>query len=137
MALSQAQDPAARASAMMALAGFVNVHEAVLLSLDGGKLTWQVWLDHAPGFSAPRDLGHDNPIEILNQIAPPRPVVELDPSPRDRPLPDKRWYLQTRVHIGVAATVVLAVIGGYLWAHYSEPPRPWDTNITTGLGPSK
>ncbi|HEX4422879.1 MAG TPA: hypothetical protein VH165_33415 [Kofleriaceae bacterium] len=127
-ALSQAKDPALRASAMRELAGFVNVHEAVLLSADNGKITWQIWRDHAPGFSAIRDLGRDNPNEILKLIAPPRPIPEPEPI---RPVVvEKKWYLRTSVQIGLAATVILAVLGGYAWAHYSEPSRPWNTDIS-------
>ena len=45
------------------------------------------------------------------------------------PLVEKRWYQRPRVQLGVAATIVVAVVGGYLWAHYTEPSRPWDSDI--------
>jgi hypothetical protein len=130
VALSQAQDPAARASAMNALAAFVKVHDAVLLSMVNGKMVWQTWRDRAPGFSAPRDLGHDSPMEILNQLAPPRPVIEPEP-PQVVPIENRRWYRQTRVQVGLAATLVVAIIGGYLWAHYTQADQPWNTDIKT------
>lgn len=128
-ALSQAQDPAARAIAMAALAEFVNVHDAVLLSAVNGRIVWQTWRDRAPGFSAIKELGHDNPIEVLHQLAPPAPVEDLVPAPAAPPLVAKRWYERPRVQLGVAATVVMTVIGGVLWARYTEPPRPWDPDI--------
>jgi hypothetical protein len=129
MALSQAQDPAARAIAMTALAEFINVHDAVLLSAVNGKIVWQTWRDRAPGFSAIRELGHDHPIEVLNQLAPPAPVEAPAPAPAAPPLVAKRWYERPRVQLGVAATLVMTVIGGVLWARHAEPPRPWDPDI--------
>lgn len=129
MALSQAQDPAAHSSAMKALASFVNVHDAVLLSAVNGKIIWQTWRDRAPGFSALRDLRRDSPLEILKQLAPPAPVPEPDPPPVHPVVVAKRWYQKPHVQVGVAATVVLAIIGGVLWARYTEPPRSWDSDI--------
>lgn len=128
-ALAQAKDPAARASAMAALAGFVNVHEAILLSTDNNKrIVWQVWRDRAPGFSAIHDLGHEPVIEILNQLAPPRPMIEPELVVHTEP-PETRWYLQRKVQIGVGVAV-LAFIGGYVLAHYSESPRAWNSEIS-------
>ena len=127
-ALAQAQDPAARASAMKALAAFVNVGDAVMLSLVNGKITWQTWRDRAPGFSALRELRAD-PVEILRQLSPPRPVDDPDPPPLHPPPVAQRWYQRRPVQIGLAATVVLAIVGGYMWARYVEPARPWDTDI--------
>ena len=127
--LSQAQDPAARATAMTALAAFVNVHDAVLLSSVNGKIIWQTWRDRAPGFSALKELGHDSPTEILKQLAPPAPVSDPEPPPVHLPLVVKRWYQRPRVQLGVAATVVMAIVGGYLWARYAEAPRSWDPDI--------
>lgn len=132
MALSQAQDAAARATAMTALAAFVNVHDAVLLSSVNGKIIWQIWRDRAPGFSALTEiteLRRDGPSEILKQLAPPPPVNDPEPLPMRPLLVEKRWYQRPRVQLGLAATVVVAFIGGYLWARYTEPPRPWDPDI--------
>jgi len=130
VALSQARDAAARANAMNALATFVKVHDAVLLSVVNGKITWQTWRDRAPGFSAPRELGRDNPLEILKQLAVPEPVVMSEPV-QVVPVEPKQWYRQTRVEIGLAATIVMAFVGGYLLAHYSQAPQPWNTDIKT------
>ena len=128
-ALAQTKDPAARASAMAALAGFVNVHEAILLSLDDNKrILWQVWRDRAPGFSAIHELGREPVIEILNQIAPPHPVVEPEIVVHTE-APETRWYLQRKVQIGVGVAV-LAFIGGFVLAHYSESPRAWNPEIS-------
>jgi hypothetical protein len=137
MALSQARDAAARANAMNALATFVKVHDAVLLSVVNGKITWQTWRDRAPGFSPLKELGHDTPAEILKQLAPPQPVVVAElvtvvPA-------EKRWYRQTRVQIGIAATVLAVVFGGYMLTRYHQPDQAWNTDIKTvmlgDLGP--
>jgi hypothetical protein len=120
---------------MAALASFINVHEAVLLSIENKKILWQVWRDHAPGFSALHELGHDSPIEVLNQLAPPRFAPEPDPVAHPF-VAEKRWYMQTRVHLGVAAVAVLAFLGGYVWAHYAESARPWSPDIKGFGGPT-
>jgi hypothetical protein len=133
VALSQARDPAARANAMNALATFVKVHDAVLLSSVNGKITWQTWRDRAPGFSAPHELEHDSPLEILKQLAAPEPVVIAEPV-AVVPLEPKRWYRQTRVELGLAATVVMAIVGGYLWTRYSQAPQAWGSDIKTVMG---
>jgi hypothetical protein len=129
MALSQAQDAAARASAMKALAEFVNVHDAVLLSRVNGKIQWQTWRDRVPGFSEVRELGRDNPIEILKPLAPPKPPPEPPILVVRTPPPPLRWHQRRTVQIGVLATIAAAVAGGYLWLRYTEPPRAWDQNI--------
>jgi hypothetical protein len=134
IALAQAPDPAARAAAMKALAGFVNVHDAVLLSAVNGKILWQTWRDRAPGFSEIRELGRDRPGEILRPLVPPRPIQPAARADALPPLPAP-WYRRRTVQIGLAATVVAAVIGGYFWAHYHEPDRPWNSDIT-GFGSS-
>jgi hypothetical protein len=135
-ALSQAQDPAARSSAMVALATFVNVHDAILLAQVNGKITYQLWRDREPGFSAIKELGHDTAFDILRPLLPPEtdappPVVEI-------PLVvEKRWYQRRSVQLGLAATVVAAIVSGYLWATYQEPARPWDTRIENSGSASK
>ena len=134
IALSQAPDPAARAAAMKALAAFVNVHDAVLLSAVNGKIVWQTWRDREPGLGEIRELGRDRPAEILKQLVPPRPIVEPEPNLVALPPPPPPWYRRRTIQLGVAATVVAAVIGGYFWARYHEADRPWDNNIT-GIDP--
>jgi hypothetical protein len=134
-ALSHAQDPAARASAMMALATFVNVHDAVLLASVNGKLTYQIWRDREPGFDAIKEVGSRSPIEILKPLLPPAPPAVVDVSARlvvREPVVATRWYQRMGVQIGLLATVVAAVVGGYLWVQYQEPSRPWDQHIDTG-----
>lgn len=69
-ALSQAPDPAARASAMAALAAFIDVHDAVLLAIANGKIDYQLWHDHEPGFGAIHELGSRDPSEILRLLLP-------------------------------------------------------------------
>jgi len=133
VALSQAADPATRASAMAALAAFVNVHEAVLLAMENGQITWQLWRDRAPGFSLVRDLGRDSPVEILDELAPPRPTPLRDAPP---PSAEVRWYKLRGVQIGIAAGVVLGAIAGFVWSRYNESPRAWEPN-TTFPNPSK
>ena len=133
VAVSQAPDPAARASAMAALAGFVNVHDAVLLSSVSGRIVYQTWRDREPGFSAIRELGRDNPKAILRQLAP--PVVVTAPVPPTVVVPpqDPPWYRRSSVQIGVAATIVVVLVGGFLWARAAEADRPWNTDIS-GFG---
>jgi hypothetical protein len=122
---------------MRALAAFVNVHDAVLISAVNGRVLWQTWRDREPGFSAIRDLGRDPPIEILKQLAPPPPVVDPEPVTLHVPLATRRWYQHRPVQLGLGAAIVAAIVGGYLWVHYKEPDRPWNPNITgpgTGAG---
>jgi hypothetical protein len=119
LALSQAQDASVRASAIGELAAFVNVHDVVLLSAVNGRIVWQTWRDREPGFSAPRELGREGPGEILKQIAPPRPLDDSPPVALPEPAP--RWYRRRPVQLGIAATVVAAVVGGYLWVRSTEP----------------
>jgi hypothetical protein len=136
LALSQAQDPAVRAAAMNALAEFVNVHDAILLSKVNGKILWQTWRDRGPGFSAIRALPRERPGEILKALVPPR-LLDLGVSASRLPALPPPWYRRRTVQLGIAATVVAAVIGGYFWAHYHEPDRPWNPEITgfgTGAG---
>jgi hypothetical protein len=138
IALSQAPDPAARAGAMKALAGFVNVHDAVLLSAVNGKIRWQTWRDREPGFSEIGELGRESPAEILQQLVPPRPVADPEPSITVLPPPPPHWYRRRPVQIGLVATVVAAVVGGYFWARYHEPDRMWNHDITGfGTGPGR
>ena len=130
IALSQAPDPAARAAAMRELAAFVNVHDAVLLSAVNGKIAWQTWRDREPGFSEIRELGPDRPSEILRTLVPPRPAP---PEVRAVPLPPlpQRWYQRRTVQLGVVATLVVAIVGGYVWArYYHEADRPWFGDIS-------
>jgi hypothetical protein len=125
LALSQAQDPALRASAMKALAEFVNVHDAVLLSKVNGKILWQTWRDQEPGLGEIRELGRDNPIEILKQLAPPKVVPVPPPVVVRAPVVPPRWYERRSVQLGLAATVATAIVSGYMWLHYVEPDRPF------------
>jgi hypothetical protein len=118
---------------MQALAGFVNVHDAILLSAVNGKILWQTWRDRGRGFSAVRELARERSGEILKSLVPPHPI-DLTAGVRVPALPPP-WYRRRTVQVGVAATVVAAVLGGYFWAHYHEPDRPWDSNIT-GFRPS-
>lgn len=139
IALAEAQDRAKRLAAMQALAGFVNVHDAILLSAVNGKILWQTWRDRGPGFGEIRELVRDRPGEILKSLVPPRPV-DLATSAVPVPALPPPWYRRRTVQLGVAATVVAAVLGGYVWAHYHEPDRPWNSDITgfrpgSGQGP--
>lgn len=128
-ALAQAQDAAARATAMKALAGFVNVHDAVLLSSANGRVVWQTWRDRAPGFSAIRDLGASGVGEILTTLAPPRVVEDPDPPAIAVRIEPERWYQRSSIKVGIAVTIIAVVVGSYLWMSYSEPDRPWDSGI--------
>ena len=134
IALSQAPDPAARAAAMKQLAAFVRVSDAVLLSAVDGKIRWQTWRDREPGFSEIRELGRDRPAEILRPLVPAKPII--DPALQVMklpPPPPPPWYRQRPIQIGIAAAVIAAFVGGYFWARYHEPNRPWDNDIT-GFG---
>ncbi len=128
VAFAEAQDRAKRLDAMTALAGFVNVHDAILLFAVNGKILWQAWRDRGPGFSEVRELPRNRPGEILKSLVPPHPV-DLATGVRVPALPPP-WYRRRTVQLGVAASVVAAVVGGYFWARYHEPDRPWNSNIT-------
>jgi hypothetical protein len=132
IALAQAPDPAARAIAMKELAAFIHVHDAVLLSVIGGKVVWQTWRDREPGFSEIHELGRDRPGEILRPLVPPRPMTPVVRVVNALP-PPPRWYERRTVQLGLVATVAVAIVGGYFWAHYHEPDRVWNTDIT-GFG---
>ena len=137
VALAQAPDPAARAFAMKELAAFVHVHDAVLLSIAGGRIVWQTWRDREPGFSAIRELGRDRPSEILRPLVPPRAPIVRGERLANLPPPPPRWYERRTVQLGLVATVAVAIVGGYFWAHYHEPDRSWNLDITgfgTGQG---
>ena len=135
IALAEAQDQAKRLDAMQALAGFVNVHDAILLSAVNGKILWQTWREHGPGFSEIRELVRDRPGEILKSLVPPHPV---DPATTARvPALPPPWYRRRTVQLGVAASVLAAVVGGYFWAHYHEPDRAWNSDITGFRSPGQ
>lgn len=120
-ALRNAPDSAARSTAMKQLADLVGVRDAVLLSIArDGKVIVQTWnagtRDHAPGFSALRELKNEKPIELLGPLAPPRapekpvepPIVPI------KPIEITRWYqrrsVQASMVVGVLATVVGAIL---------------------------
>jgi hypothetical protein len=129
MALLQAPDPAARASAMNELAAFINVHDAVLLLTVNGKIVGQTWRDREPGFGEIRELRRDRPGDILQPLEPPRPP-EPEPQVLPLPPPPPRWYARRSVQLGVAASIAAVVIGGYLWVHRTEADRVWVIDIT-------
>jgi hypothetical protein len=135
-ALVEARDPASRTAAMKDLAAFVNVHDAILLSVSSGRILSQTWRDRGTGFGAIRELPRDRPGEILKALVPPRPL-DLGVSAGRLPALPPPWYRRRTVQLGIAATVVAAVLGSYFWAHYHEPDRPWNPEITgfgTGSG---
>jgi hypothetical protein len=71
----------------------------------------------------------------LKPLLPPAPPAVVDVSARlvvREPVVATRWYQRMGVQIGLLATVVAAVVGGYLWVQYQEPSRPWDQHIDTG-----
>jgi hypothetical protein len=129
MALSQAPDPALRASAMNELAAFINVHDAVLLLTVNGKIVGQTWRDREPGFGEIRELRRDRPGDILQPLEPPR-LPEPEPQILPMPPPPPRWYARRSVQLGVAASIAAVVIGGYLWVHRTEADRVWVIDIT-------
>ncbi len=130
IALSQAQDSAAQASAIAELAAFIKVHDAVLLSAVNGKIVWRTWRDRAPGFSAPRELGREGLGEILKQLAPVK-QVEVAPPVVVIPVDSPRWYRRRPIQLGIVATVVAAVVGGYLWVKNTGPTSiQWNPDIT-------
>lgn len=134
LALARAPDPTARAAAMQRLAALIGVRDAVLLSMANGKLIVQTWrggdVERAPGFSALREHGAQEPGELLTALAP-RPVI-APPPPEDVPLPveARRWYQQRAVQAGLIAGVVAVIVSGYLLATAGPDSFVNDSGVT-------
>ncbi|MBA3395132.1 MAG: hypothetical protein H0T89_20965 [Deltaproteobacteria bacterium] len=135
-ALRNAPDPAARATAMKQLADLVGVRDAVLLSIAGGKVIVQTWnagtRDHAPGFSALRELGNAKPVELLGPLAPPRaPVKPVDPPfVPIKPLETRRWYQRRSVQASLVVGVLATVVGTILIVRAADDDMvPLDSNL--------
>ena len=123
--LSRAQakgDDAGRAGAMKQLAALLGVSDAVMLSKRAdGKLEWVTWQDRAPGFSAPQAYTHQEPIDLLEPLAPPKlpeppphsgPVVPFHPPTEV----DEVWYQRTWVKASVVTGAIAAIVGAILYA---------------------
>ena len=129
IALAEAKDPAARSTAMNDLAAFINVHDAVLLMTLNGKIVAQTWRDRDPGFGELRELRRDRPGEILAPLEPPPPPAPEPQITALVPPPAPRWYQRRTVQVGVLATLVAVVAGGYYWAQHRESSQRWDPDI--------
>jgi hypothetical protein len=117
--LRNAPDPAARATAMRRLAELLDVHDAVLITMAGGKLIVQTWHDKAdgelqPGFSAHRLAEGEKPLDLLKPLAPPgRPGDGPTPLP---PVPERPWYRRRGVQASIAVGVLGAIVGSVMLA---------------------
>jgi hypothetical protein len=112
--LRNAADPTARAAAIRRLAGLLAVHDAVLITMAGGKLIVQTWHDRdegelKAGFSAHRLAEGEKPLDLLKPLAPPVPLV-LGP-PRPPPGTERPWYQRRGVQASIAVGVVSAIVG--------------------------
>lgn len=133
VALRNAADPAARATAMRRLAELLAVHDAILISMPAGKLTAQTWHDRStdgvlPGFSAHRLVEAQKSRELLNPLVPPTQVTTPRPP---RPPPEPRWYQRRGVQASLAAGVLAAVVGSVLLARALEDR---DLPVARGAG---
>ena len=125
LVLSRAQakgDDAGRAGAMKQLAALLGVADAVMISKrPDGKLEWVTWQDRAPGFSAPQAYTHQDPIELLEPLAPPKqpePPVRVIPQPPFHPQPivEEVWYRRTWVQASAVTGAIAAIVGAILYA---------------------
>ncbi len=126
--LKQAPDPAARASAMQALATEIKVGDAILINAVNGKLIIQTWRDRAPGFSALREYKDtDTPADIVDPLGRPKKVVIAPPKricpqgfelvgaacvKKKGPIDERAWWKRPRYRIAgiTAAAVVIGVV---------------------------
>lgn len=117
VALANAPDPAARMVAMRRLAELLSVHDAVLITMPGGKLIVQTWHDKEEGaleagFSAHRLAEGEKLLDLLKPLAPPEPVVIVPPV--RPPPPPKPWYRRRGVQASLAAGVLGAIAGSVM-----------------------
>ncbi len=121
LALARAPDASARSAAMKHVAELVAVHDAVLLSMSGGKVIVQTWRDREPGFSALRERGNDKPLDLLAPLAPPRVIRPVDQTPKlPPPVVTQRWYQKTSWRVGIAASLAIAIVSGIVWANAEQ-----------------
>jgi hypothetical protein len=109
---------------MRALADLVGVHDAVLVSVTDGKITFQTWSD-APevpvfGLSAHAERGERRPVDLLERLAPSPEIVDEPPPIELPPPPPKKWYRKRTWQLGIASAVAAAIVGGYL-IHQAMP----------------
>ena len=123
VALRNAPDPTARAVAIHRLAELLDVRDAVLITMPGGKLIVQTWHDRAegdllPGFSAHRLAEGEQPDDLLRPLAPPpRSRVER---PRPLPVVEKPWYRRRPVQASIAVGVLGVIVGSVMLARRLE-----------------
>ena len=136
--LARAPDAVARAGAMQQLAALLGVGDAVLISKsEDGKLRVQTWRDRAPGFSALREHADEPAIDLLEPLAPPRPIEPPKLPPIALPPLVHRevepvWYRRRWVQASVAGGVIVTVVGAILWAR-REKMISWDNDIKPGM----
>lgn len=114
LALRNAVDPGSRAVGIRRLADLLSVHDAVIITMAGGKLLLQTWHDRAEGelnagFSAHRLAEGEKPIDLLRPLAPPVPRVGTR-----RPAPARPWYRRRGVQASIAAGLLGAIAGSVI-----------------------
>jgi hypothetical protein len=133
IALKQAPDASARASAIQQLATLLKVGDAVVLTTVSGKTMVQIWRDRAPGFSALRERKQgEKPSGLLAPLAPPAPHKEPkivpDPPPFKIPVVEQRWYQRTSYRAGMIATGI-AIVAGIFAIRSIDRTVPFDGHV--------
>jgi hypothetical protein len=118
-ALARANDPASRASAMKQLAERVKVEDAILLTSSNGRVSYQSWRLHAPGFEGGPVFTATKPrpkttLDMLAWLSPPPAPIVVEHPPV---LPPKQpeWYEKRWVQMSVAGGVLVGVIATLLY----------------------
>ena len=122
-----AGDDAGRAGAMKQLAALLGVADAVMISKrPDGKLQWETWQDRAPGFSAPQEYTHQEPLELLEPLAPPKPpeppqrVVKAEPFHAQPIVVEEAWYRRRWVQASAVTGAIAVIVGAIVYARRAQ-----------------
>jgi len=129
--LRDAANPSARAVAMRQLAALLDVQDAVVITISGGKLIVQAWHRREEGELQPEFLAYrlaegEKPADLLRPLVP--EVRRPDDRSRRRRIAERPWYQRRGVQASIAVGVLGAVVGSVMFARSLD-----DRQI--GLGP--